>query len=217
MPFFDKLLGPRGGEPEKASRSAVNLLSSFVVNFPEDAALNRLTTEQAIAETDAVRLRFTMAVANSKIVLAAMKAAAKENLSPLVNGNLQATLAELTTLIRIGDYVKDATELAALGAAFAVPGSTPLENTRGREVAAGQLFELLGKIRGEEYDMALMRDAGLVMSKGLPAVSRKVAVHYVGESLLGTQAPGFVERLAVKLNEIYGPGYTALVKNVKRL
>jgi hypothetical protein len=217
MPFLDKLLSVAGRNPRKAVQEICEILCVFVMDFPDEDELRRVMGEQAIDEAEAVRLRFTLSVANVALATAAMKAALKKDFSPLLTQSVLGKLGDLNVPVRVGDYVKDMTELVALNASVEVPLSAMLEKTRERKLMAGELFAMLGHIRGPDYASAIQRDASDTSSQGFPLFSRMVAVHYVGESLIDGHTGEFVNRLADSLNVIYRSGFNELVNKIKKL
>jgi hypothetical protein len=217
MPFLDKLLSVAGRNPRKAVQEICEVLCAFVMDFPDEDELRRVMGGQGIEEADAARLRFTISVANVALATAAMKAALKEDHSTFLTQSVRGKLGDLNVPVRVGDYVKDMTELVALSPSVEVPLSTMLERTRERTLMAGELFAMLGNIRGPEYASALKRDANETSRQDFPLFSRLVAVHYVGESLIDARTGEFVDRLADSLNAIYRSGFNDLVNKTKKL
>lgn len=217
MPFLDKLLSVTGRFPRKAVEEIREVLCAFVMDFPDEDELRRVMGEQAMDEADAVRLRFTLSVANVAIATAAMKAALEKDLSPLLTQSVHGKLAELNVPVRVGDYVKDTTELVALSAGDDMPLSTMLEKTSERKLMAGELFALLVNIRGPGYAGAIKRDTNDTGRQDFPLFSRMVAVHYVGESRIDVHTEEFVNHLADSLNVIYRSGFNELVNRTKKL
>ena len=217
MAIFNKILSAAGRFPRKAVQEICEVLCGFVMDFPDEDELRRVMGEQAMDEADAARLRFTLSVANVALATAAMKAALKEDLSPLLTESIRGKLGDLNVPVRVGDYVKDTTELVALNAKVEPPLSAMLERTRERKLMAGELFGLLGNIRGPDYARAIKRDADDNGKQGFPLFSRRVAVHYVGESLIDARKEAFVKRLGESLNVVYRSGFNELVDKTKKL